>query len=948
MAITIEEIESLLDDVGFSYNRNNSDTIVTIFNSYNYHNLNNEKIFTIVVQLLEGGQLIKFFHPMAYQLDGEKALLKLAGLESFVYLSTHLPLVEFIYDPADGEICPTFFIRIEDEHPTSEQFQDFMTVIPKILDSFHDSIMKIMNAKLFNQKLLDKSIQKYNQRFLSEDETDKEADVISEEVEMANDNPREQLEALAELLEHLDNHEFSDDDESSQEEPSESKDDSPAVELDELDLDDPELPIETIFNALIHTKSIKDDFPYLAENFPKPALAADTDTKEEAEANKNPLDTILQTSNAEAAEGTPKTFNKVLNHPDLEASLPKALLGLIFEARKYSALMTYRKSKERERLAKQLSSYGTILSDEELRSTNLCGRERFFEPICRSLLKMIRNDALLVGPSGVGKTAILREFTRHIQIRSSLIPRSLHGAEVFQLSADLLRADATARPQFLNRVHKLKELLVQHPKIILIINPMDSLLAKDTRRHEAVAAEEAIRELISSDVPVIGCMSPGAFLLMETKSDWDQLFDVYRIPEPDSARIVEILHEHRTEFSEHYNGITISDDALEEVTLAARRFYPTQNEPRRSVQFLDEVLVRAVTLNPPVTHLDRDSVEEILSRPLQPGGFKARQSREEINEQLSEKIIGQAPVIGELSDIIATRLSKWANPDRPRGVFLFGGPTGVGKTETAIQLAQILSGDPNNLIRIDCNTLQPTGPQKTSVIWPLIGVPPGYVGHGDGGLLSKIREKPNAVVLFDEFEKADPAVGKLLLQIIDTGLQQDNNGVMLDFRQAFIIFTSNLGVDYEGERSSVGFGGSAARTQKAKPQVDEKRLRSELKMMGYGAEFLARVHKIFLFASISTEAIAEVLRRLCMGLGELIAAQGYTLAPDRQFASDMAKDWEPRDGVRGIVNRLRTSFTRAMSEAELNGELDGVTTVALRFGEPNRERDGNALIITIQ
>ena len=275
----------------------------------------------------------------------------------------------------------------------------------------------------------------------------------------------------------------------------------------------------------------------------------------------------------------------------------------------------------------------------------------------------------------------------------------------------------------------------------------------------------------------------------------------------------------------------------------------------------------------------------------------------------------------------------------------FGGPTGVGKTETAIQLAQILGGDPNNLIRIDCNTYSHLS-TKASVIWPLIGV--AWLWDTETVASVKDREKPNAVVLFDEFEKADPAVGKLLLQIIDTGLQQDNNGVMLDFRQAFIIFTSNLGVDYEGERASVGFGGSAARTQKAKPQVDEKRLRAELKMMGYGAEFLARVHKLFLFASISTEAIAEVLRRQCVSLGELIAAQGYTLAPDRQFATDMSNDWEPRDGVRGIVNRLRTAFTRAMSEAELNGELDGVTTVALRFGEHNRERDGNALIITIQ
>ena len=165
-------------------------------------------------------------------------------------------------------------------------------------------------------------------------------------------------------------------------------------------------------------------------------------------------------------------------------------------------------------------------------------------------------------------------------------------------TADLLRETPRHGP-VLNRVHSSE--LVQHPKLILIINPMDSLLAKDTRRHEAMAAEEAIRELITSDIPVIGCMSPGAFLLMETKSEWDQLFDVYRIPEPDPARIVEILHEHRTEFSEHYNGITISDEALEEVTLSLT-LLSDPKQPRRSVQFSAK-FVRAVTLSPPVTHL---------------------------------------------------------------------------------------------------------------------------------------------------------------------------------------------------------------------------------------------------------------------------------------------------------------------------------------------------------
>ena len=185
----------------------------------------------------------------------------------------------------------------------------------------------------------------------------------------------------------------------------------------------------------------------------------------------------------------------------------------------------------------------------------------------------------------------------------------------------------------------------------------------------------------------------------------------------------------------------------------------------------------------------------------------------------------------------ATRMSKWVSSERPRGVFLFGGPTGVGKTETAVQLAQMLSGSANNLIRVDCNTLQPTGHPKDVCNLDASRCPPGYMGHGEGGILQSSRKAECCHLLFDEFEKADAAVGKLLLQILDTGLQQDNMETMLDFRQSFIIFTSNLGCDYQEAPPQLGFGNAEKKGKKV-PTVEEDKLRSELRMMGYGPEFL--------------------------------------------------------------------------------------------------------------
>ena len=197
-------------------------------------------------------------------------------------------------------------------------------------------------------------------------------------------------------------------------------------------------------------------------------------------------------------------------------------------------------------------------------------------------------------------------------------------------------------------------------------------------------------------------------------------------------------------------------------------------------------------------------------------------------------------------------------------------------------------------------------------------------------------------------KKADPAVGKLLLQIIDTGLQRDNNGALLDFRQTFIIFTSNLGCDYEGESGSVGFAGSQARKTKSVPVVDEKHLRAELKVMGYGPEFLARIHNIFFFNALSADAIAQIISQQLDILGNMLINQGYTLVPSETFASKMAQNYNPRDGVRGVIHQMRSDFTRSISNAEQFNELDGVETILLEYGNKPRNRIDDQLIIYLQ
>lgn len=704
-----------------------------------------------------------------------------------------------------------------------------------------------------------------------------------------------------------------------------------------------DLDLQCLFAVLIRQEGYKDKYPRLETMFPVMEQL-------EGRAERLKMDPIVRTifskSKEEGVISGDLVFRHALFHNDLGRDLEPADRITLQSIRNLFELEEYKNSPQRARFVKKVSRFGSFLTDEDLKEKDLCGREDLLPQIARALMKMRTNDAMLVGPSGVGKTAIIQEFARRVKEGHETIPISLHGSEVFQISPENLTVGAVSRPQFMSRIETLNEYLQTHPKIILVINPMDALVSKDSRRPDAVMLEELIRQLIQTEIPILATMSPGSQLLLDSKPEWENIFEVFRIPEPPTDRIIGVLEAQVPNFQRHYVGLDFHPDGLEAVIEYAKRTYPTQCEPRRSVQFLDELCVRAQTASPIITELTRQTVESILSEPLHGNSARINVNTDELYAALTDRIVGQDNIMRQLSSTITTRMSKWASSERPRGVFLFGGPTGVGKTETAVQLAQMLSGSANNLIRVDCNTLQPTGHQKTSVIWTLLGVPPGYMGHGEGGLLSKVREKPNAVILFDEFEKADAAVGKLLLQILDTGLQQDNMGMMLDFRQSFIIFTSNLGCDYQEAPPKVGFGVSDAPAKKV-PTVDEAKLRSELRMMGYGPEFLARIHQIFLFNALGEADIAEVIGKLVESLQPFIQDQGYTLVQSSDFATSVAAIYEPRDGVRGIINKVRAEFTRSISENERLGNLKGIQTISLHYDGDAEEnactRDDDAL-----
>lgn len=691
------------------------------------------------------------------------------------------------------------------------------------------------------------------------------------------------------------------------------------------------LTTKGLFTALVHSKGFIKSYSALAKEFPLPPSVENP--KEKVRPSEE-LKVIIKDSYQEENIVGDIVFEKLLFDETLFEDSSEKQKRVLKYAQQLYILRSYQVSEERTELLQRLGRFGRIIGKEG-KSSTLCGREELFPKMSRALMKMLGNDVLLIGPKGIGKSKIIQEFARRIDACDPMIPRNLHGAEVFQLSAELLRSGVISRPEFQKRVRILKELLSEHPKIILVLNPLDALINTDSRRTDQQLAEEAVRELIETNLPVIATLTPQSYLLLDGKKEWESIFTRCTVQEPTKEGLIEILQDLTEMFEEHYIGLEIEQDVLTFIPDLAKESNPNQCEPRRSVQFLDDLCVRAQTNNPPYSLLSESNIKTLLEIDQENSNSFTSNNLE---AELNKLIVGQRKVFSKLVPTINTRLSRWSNKEGPRGVFLFGGPTGVGKTETAVQLSKLMDG---NFIRVNCNTLQASGNQKTSIIWQLLGVPPGFMGHGEGGVLSKVRENPNAVILFDEFEKADPAVGKLLLQIIDTGVQTDNNGHELDFRKSFIIFTSNLGCDYEGESSAMGFGGSKARKKKAIPKVDETKLRAELKMMGYGPEFMARVHEIFFFESLQLADIEQIVVNVVTSLHERIQEQGFTLQTDPEFPAAVAETYTPRDGVRRIINQLQVGITRSLSQADISGLLNGIQNVQIRYGqnEPHKEND---------
>jgi len=417
----------------------------------------------------------------------------------------------------------------------------------------------------------------------------------------------------------------------------------------------------------------------------------------------------------------------------------------------------WRTSDARRKAREALDSFGRMLTLGDLPPGSVVEREDSLRALVRTLSKMRRRNAIVLGPAGTGKSALVYELARRMARGDASLPPRLREMDIFELSPTFLRSGASVVGQYEERMKGLLGVLKTSPQIILFVDEIHSLLQSGVHdRGPFTDANESLKAALGrGEVTCLGCTTPGEYRrYIEPDEALRRRFGIIRLDPPSPEVTVGILKRRREAMESYYAPLRIPEAVLARTVALTEEYGTGRNQPDKSIQLLDEACAHCVTAEPPLPEV----TEEVLLRALEDMVGHGIAHRERLTETavlaaLRARIVGQDAALEEIAHAFVAGFGDWSRRSGPRGVMLFGGPTGTGKTETALILASLLGEGERNLIRVDCNTLQGSAHDAGPAIARLLGVPPGYVGYarGQGGILSRIRDVPECVLLFHEF-----------------------------------------------------------------------------------------------------------------------------------------------------------------------------------------------------
>jgi ATP-dependent Clp protease ATP-binding subunit ClpA len=538
----------------------------------------------------------------------------------------------------------------------------------------------------------------------------------------------------------------------------------------------------------------------------------------------------------------------------------------------------------------------------------LIGREAEVERVIQVLCRRRKNNPLLVGEAGVGKTAIAEGLAWRI-VKGD-VPEILDKSSVYSLDMGALLAGTKYRGDFEQRLKAVLKQLKSNANAVLFIDEIHTLIGAGSASGGTLDASNLLKPaLATGQLKCIGATTYNEYRgIFEKDHALSRRFQKIDVIEPTVQQTIEILKGLKSRFEEHH-GVKYSSGAITAAAELSAKYINDRHLPDKAIDVIDEAgaAQRILPLSKRKKTVGKTEVEDIIAKiariPPQTVSTDDRAQLKNLDRNLKNVVFGQDPAIEALSSAIKMARSGLGKPDKPIGSFLFSGPTGVGKTEVAKQLAFTLGIE---LIRFDMSEYM-----ERHAVSRLIGAPPGYVGFDQGGLLTEaISKKPHAVLLLDEIEKAHPDIFNILLQVMDHGTLTDNNGRKADFRNVIIIMTTNAGAELL-QRQVIGFGN----TREAGDEM------AEIKRM-FTPEFRNRLDTIISFKSLSEDVIMRVVDKFLMQLEDQLHEKKVDISFTDALRKHLAKKgFDPVMGARPMARLIQDTIRKALADELLFGKL---------------------------
>ncbi|MEM7165936.1 MAG: ATP-dependent Clp protease ATP-binding subunit [Planctomycetota bacterium] len=601
-------------------------------------------------------------------------------------------------------------------------------------------------------------------------------------------------------------------------------------------------------------------------------------------------------------------------------------------------------AKTQETATPLLDRYGSDLTElaRSGRVSQVIGRQREQDLLQEVLLRKNKNNPVLVGEAGVGKTAIVEGFAQ--RINEPACPEPFRECRIVELSMAAIVAGTKYRGQFEERLLGIVEEARENPNVILFLDEIHTLVGAGSSGGDTLDAGNILKpSLARGEIRIIGATTIAEYRrCIEKDPALERRFDKIHVEEPHHDEASEILFAVAPSLEEHHQ-VEISDDAIEAALDLTVRHVPDRRLPDKALDALDQSCARRrlrslrkvdsgeLQHTPTVTARDiSETVAQWTGIPLKRLSGESLQGLLNLKNLLKKRVIGQDHAVEAVAKSVLTARAGLASDNRPVGVFLFLGPTGVGKTELAKSLAELLFGEEKRLIRFDMSEYS-----EAHSAAKLIGAPPGYVGYEEEGLLiSSVRTHPHSVVLFDEIEKAHPQLFDLFLQIFDEGTLTGAHGKSADFTHAVVILTSNLAVLQPEEGAKVGFPSAGEEEEEQQDTAGASDLRRALTQF-LRPELVNRIDEVLQFNTLGPKSLRKIIDHYIGELEEKLAGHSIELRLDDAVYDVLMKLGDSDTfGARELRRVVDHEIRQPLAEHVLRAEAQqGVMQISVEDGK---------------